>query len=112
MYIKNRTETKYIILLPTKTKANTGFKEIDRRDRDRGAVMCGAHYIIKQDGMVETGRELDKRGHRRRKFNDRAVYIDIVGKDKEFTKAQYAVAPDIIDELRDLYPKAEVLDFT
>lgn len=114
MYIKNRTETKYIILIPTKTKPeeDLGFADIDRRDRNKGAAMCGCHYIIKRDGMVETGRELDTRGHRRRTYNDTAVYVDLVGKEDNFTQAQMEVLPDIVNELEDLYPRAKILNFT
>jgi N-acetyl-anhydromuramyl-L-alanine amidase AmpD len=114
MFIKNRIRTDYIIILPTKTNPDEdiGFKELDRRDRNKGAVMCGSHYIIKRDGMVETSREVDQRGNRRRKYNATAVFVDIVGKDENFTQAQLEALPDIEDELRDLYPPAELLDLT
>lgn len=114
MFIKNRIRTDFIIFLSTRTKPDEdiGLKELDRRDRNKGCAMIGSHYILRQDGMVETGRELDKRGHRRRNYNDRAVYVDIVGEDGTFTDAQLEVLPDIEDELRDLYPQAEILDFT
>ena len=112
MFIKNRTKTNNIIVLTTKTEAkeDIGVRELDRLHRDKGCVMVGFHYIIKRDGMVETGRELDKLGHHRRKYNRDSVYVALVGKDDNLTDEQAVSLDEILEELKDLYPEAEVLE--
>lgn len=114
MFIKNRETTNRIVVLTTQTAADEdiGFRELDRKHRNRGSVMCGFHYIIKRDGMVETGRELDKHGHHRRKYNRDSVYVAMVGKDINLTEEQAVSLEEILAELRDLYPSAQVLDLT
>ena len=111
MFIKDRIKTYNIIILSSGTEPNEdiGAAELDRRDRDKGCVMIGCHYIIRRDGMVETGRELDKLGHYKRKYNKDSVYVCLIGKEGNFTESQKLVLEDIKDELRDLYPRAQVL---
>lgn len=114
MFIKNRNKTNNIIFLASQTEANEdiGVSELDRKHRDKGCVMVGYHYIIRRDGMVETGRELDKLGHHRRTYNRDSVYVCLIGKGGNFTKEQLEAVQEIEAELTDLYPKAEIIDLT
>ena len=110
MFIKNRINTRNIVIFPSRTKADQdiGASEIDRKDRDKGCAMIGCHYVIRRDGMVETGRELDKMGHYKRRYNKDSVYVCVVGESGNYTEAQKVVLDDIEDELKDLYPRAEI----
>ncbi len=114
MFIKERINTNNIIILASKTppNENIGADELDRQHRNRGCMMIGYHYVIRRDGLVETGRELDKRGHFRQKYNKDSVYVCLIGKEDNFTEEQLEAMVEITDELRDLYPKATALDFT
>lgn len=114
MFIKKRIRTNHIVILSSQTgpEEDIGVFELDRKHRDKGCLMVGYHYIIRRDGMVETGRELDRLGHHRRKYNKDSVYVCLIGKDGNFTEEQLAVLPDIEDELKDLYPSADVIDMT
>jgi N-acetylmuramoyl-L-alanine amidase len=114
MFIKQRTQTKHIVVLSTQTKPeeDIGVKEIDRLHRDKGCMTIGYHYVIKRDGMIETGRELDRLGHHSRRYNRDSVYVCLVGTDGNFTNEQLASLTEIEAELTDLYPKAEIIDLT
>lgn len=114
MYIKKRNKTDYIIYIPTKTEEHEDLTahDIDRRDRTNGAISMGSHYLVRRDGMIETGRELDQLGNRRRKYNHCSVFVDLVGMGDNFTKEQLLSLEELSEELKDLYPQATELDFT
>ena len=114
MYIKDRIKTKHMIVYDSKTspQKDIGAAEIDRRDRDRGCVMIGAHYVIRRSGMIETGRELDKLGNCKRRYNKDSVYVLLIGKDGDFTQEQLQSLATIRGEIQELYPEAVALDFT
>lgn len=44
----------------TKEGMDFGVKDIDRWHRERGWDGCGYHYIIKLDGEIEVGRDINK----------------------------------------------------
>lgn len=118
MHIKNRKETKYIVIHAADTYASMdiGAEEIDRWHRSRGFFRIGYHYVIRRDGTVETGRELDQMGAHVRGHNKHSVGVCMVGgkaknggPEDNFTPEQFVVLADIVDELRDLYPNATVV---
>ena len=114
MFIKNRISTNNIVFLASRTEPeeDLGVVEFDIRHRDKGCVMVGYHYVIKRDGMIETGRELDKRGHHRRRYNKDSVYVCVVGADANFTPQQLSSVQTLEAELVDMYPEAQIVDLT
>lgn len=48
----------YIVLTSTETKANTecGVKALDKKMRDVSYPCCPYHYVVRQNGIIETGR--------------------------------------------------------
>jgi N-acetylmuramoyl-L-alanine amidase len=114
MFIMKRLRTDNIVILATDTPPQTdiGVKEIERMHRDKGCACIGYHYVIKRDGMIETGRELERRGHHSRRYNRDSVYVCLVGTDGNFTDEQLASLVEIETELTDLYPEAEIIDLT
>ncbi len=116
MYIKKRIKTQRIVIVPyplAKGVKDAGLAEIDRDHRNKGRMMCGFHYIIRLDGMIEPARELEQRGNYRRKYNHDSVYVCLVGDEKTFTKEQLASLDEVVeDELLDLWPDAEVINLT
>ena len=55
-----------------------GFEEVNRWHKARGWRMCGYHYIIRLDGEIERGRELNEQGAHTKGHN-KAVGICYVG---------------------------------
>jgi len=58
------SEINYIVWHVSATEADQdiGFDEIDKMHRDRGWSGCGYHFIIRLNGTLELGRNLDRRG--------------------------------------------------
>ena len=56
-----RKETKYIVVCCSNTPVNNdwGSREMDIEGRKEGLLECGFHKIIKRDGTVEDGRDID-----------------------------------------------------
>ena len=76
-----RKETKEIISPLCGYKAQHGHRcrDIDRWHRERGWLKIGYHYVIKRDGTVETGRELEEVGAHAKGHNAISVGICMVG---------------------------------
>jgi len=57
-------EINYIVWHVSATEENIdiGFEEIDKMHRARGWNGCGYHFIIRINGVLEIGRNLDRRG--------------------------------------------------
>lgn len=68
----------------------------------------GYHFLIRLDGVIETGRAIDERGAHVSGFNDRALGIALVGRDR-FTAVQWQSLEQLVDELIQIYPTADVL---
>ena len=69
-------------------------KTIDRWHRERGWDCIGYHYVILEDGTIEDGRPLSKRGAHCLRHND-YVGICLIGIDK-FTDEQYNSLEELI----------------
>ncbi len=112
MYTRERLKTKRLVLLSTGTEddEDIGVAELDRKHRNKGCLSIGFHYVIRRDGMVETGRPLTTFGNYRRDYNEDSVYVCLVGKVGNFTKEQALVWPDIKDEILDMWPGLEIID--
>jgi hypothetical protein len=89
------------------------------KDIKNGYLSPCFHYFIEPDGNVECGRELEVFAGGLKKHNKHSVIVKWSGgKDKRLkrladnmTAEQVAVIPDIIDELRELFPEAEVISY-
>lgn len=93
-----------------------GAQEIRRWHRERGWFDIGYHYVIRRDGVLETGRKDTRPGAHVRGFNHRSLGICLVGGvDKKqnpqdnYTDEQYETLGRILTELSQRHPDAEVL---
>lgn len=102
-----------------------GVEEIRRwHVEDRGWKDVGYHYIIRRDGTLENGRDLDgdgdvleEVGAHAMGFNAHSVGICLVGgksrktkgPDFNFTKAQMIKLHALVSILRDMFPGIEVI---
>lgn len=107
MTTKNRNETNYIVVhcSATPNGREHDAADIDRWHRERGWLMIGYHYVIKLDGTVETGRDVDVIGAHVKGHNAESVGICMIGTD-EYTSEQYQSLYKLIKELQNRYPKA------
>lgn len=119
--MKQREETKYIVVMSTGTypEENITSGQAYMKDIKNGFLGPCFHYFIEPDGNVECGRELEEFAAGLKRHNKHSVIIKWSGgKDKRLkrladnmTAAQEAVLPEIVDELRDMFPDAEVISY-
>ena len=77
----SRESTEYIMIHCAATRADMdiGAADIDRWHRQRGWRKIGYHYVIRRNGEVETGRDMDAVGAHCKGMNDKSVSICLVG---------------------------------
>lgn len=119
MLMKQREETKYIVVMSTGTFPDLKLtaRQAEVKDTKNGFLNPCFHYFVEDDGNVETGRELEVFAGGLKRHNKHSVVIKWSGgKDKRLKKlvnnpnvAQRAVLPELIDECRELFPEAEVI---
>lgn len=68
----------------------------------KGWKGCGYHYVIRQNGRVETGRTLEEIGAHARGFNKESVGICLTGK-YNFSVAQFKSCNSVIRNLLEIY---------
>lgn len=109
---------KYLVVhcSATQAKADIGAKEIDRWHRERGFAKIGYHFVIRRNGKVEKGRELNEIGAHVEGHNSESLGICIVGgltpagkPEDNFTDEQYHALAVLIQDLRKTFTKATVL---
>lgn len=113
-----RKSTDFIIIhcAATKPSMDVGAKEIDRWHRERGWLGIGYHFVIRRDGKVETGRQIDAPGAHAEGYNAKSVGVCLVGGINEkgrpecnFTEAQWASLSSLVRSLKETYPSAKVI---
>ncbi|APU03042.1 amidase [Pectobacterium phage PP81] len=114
---KARKETRHLIIhcAATKPSMNIGVREIRQWHKERGFLDVGYHFIIKRDGTIEEGRDVDQIGAHTVGQNDTSVGICLVGgiNDKgapeaNFTPIQMSVLRGLLENLKGRYPQASV----
>lgn len=105
----DRTSTEYIFW---HTSASTGnldvsADQIDDMHKAKGWSEIGYHYVVRQDGSIEDGRELDAVGAHAKGLNAKSVGICFSGHGDEadFSEAQYEAGLELT---RTLMAKYEV----
>ena len=107
-----------IIVHCSATKAGQDFTaaDIDRWHRERGFNGIGYHYVIRLDGRLEKGREIDLAGAHCKGWNERSVGIRYIGGLDENghpadtrTNAQKRVLYQVIMDLQRQYAILQVL---
>jgi N-acetylmuramoyl-L-alanine amidase len=114
---KARTATNFIVVhcSASPPKVNADAAMIDRWHRQKGWACIGYHFVIKRDGTVEEGRELDRIGAHANGHNADSVGIclsggvDDTGKSvNNFTPEQFASLKTLLLTLREKYPQAVI----
>lgn len=118
MIRKSSRDITHIVVHCTATKEGYSFsaRDIDRWHRDIGWAEIGYNYVIKLDGTIEEGRDVDKVPSHVKGHNAKSIGIVYVGgldenmKPKDTrTPAQKSSLIVLIARLRILYPKAIIL---
>lgn len=96
-----------------------GAKDIDRWHRERGFTRIGYHYVIRRDGTLETGRPVEEVGAHAVGHNADSIGICMAGgvsqpgpngkPENNYTPAQWATLKRIVGELRQRFPKTDIL---
>ncbi len=107
---KKREATDFIVVHCTATPPDMdiGADDIDRWHKERGWLGIGYHSVIRRDGTVEDGRDIDTMGAHVRGFNATSVGIALVGTE-DFTGAQFSSLRNLINDILELYPTAKIL---
>lgn len=114
---KKRAKTDFIAVhcSATSEKQNIGAADINKWHRAKGWACIGYHYVIKRDGTVETGRDVEVVGAHVQGYNERSVGICMVGgvsaddinkAVNNFTPEQFKSLKTLLTELKKKYPKA------
>ena len=116
---KKRAETNFIVVhcSATSSKMNIGANEIDKWHRAKGWACIGYHYVIRRDGSVEEGRDVEVIGAHVSGHNADTVGICMVGgvnaddvnkAENNFTEAQFTSLKSLLTILMLKYPNAKI----
>lgn len=116
---KKRERTDYLVVhcSATSDKQDIGAADIDKWHRAKGWTCIGYHFVIRRDGRVEEGRDVEVIGAHVQGFNEFSVGICMVGgvdadnpnkAENNFTEAQFDTLKDLLLKLKEKYPKAKI----
>lgn len=116
---KKREKTDYLVVhcSATTDKMDIGAADIDKWHRAQGWACIGYHYVIRRNGLVETGRDESVVGAHVQGHNENSIGICMVGgvdandvnkAINNFTPAQFAALKQLLLQLRKKYPKAVI----
>jgi len=112
---RSTTEKIVIHCADTYEVMDIGAAEINQWHLDRGWNGIGYHFVIRRDGEVEVGRDIDEVGAHAKGYNQESIGICMVGgrgvdgkPEDNFTDNQWESLEDLVDILEETYPDAEV----
>lgn len=114
---KERKETKHVIIhcAATKPSMDVGVREIRQWHKERGFLDVGYHFIIRRNGTIEDGRDVNQVGAHTVGQNETSVGVCLVGgvDDKlqpqaNFTPQQMATLRKLLGELKVKFPESVV----
>lgn len=114
--MRHRTDFIVVHCSATPPGLDIGRLEIDQWHKDLGWSGIGYHYVIRRDGTLEKGRNIDAVGAHVKYYNKRSVGICLVGgvdgvggkAENNFTQEQFRMLKNVINDCLDLYPNAIV----
>jgi N-acetylmuramoyl-L-alanine amidase len=118
MLVKSKREIKYIVIHCTATKEGYSFnvKDINRWHKGLGWSEIGYNYVVKLDGTLEFGRNVDKVPSHVKGYNSNSIGVVYIGgldenmKSKDTrTNLQKIELIRLLKKLKALYPNAKIL---
>lgn len=117
--IKKRSKpTKFIVVhcAATQNLSKFDWKTIDQMHRARGFSMIGYHFVIKKDGTIQKGRDLNSIGAHAVGHNSESVGVCLIGGVNQkgesvdnFTDSQKESLGKLLDYLSIEYPEATIV---
>jgi hypothetical protein len=113
--MKTRDETKFIAVHCTATRPtlDIGVKEIDQWHKTLGWRGCGYHDVIRRNGALEFGRDINEVGAHVAGYNSISIGVCLVGgvdsmnkPENNFTDAQFKTLVRVLRFYKALFPKA------
>lgn len=115
---KKRTATDYIVIHCSATgEQDFGAADIDKWHRKNGWACIGYHYVIRRNGEVEEGRDVQVIGAHVSGHNENSIGICMVGgvdsndhtkAKNNFTEAQFISLKSLLTVLKLQYPNAKI----
>ena len=118
MKLKTRTSTEFLVIHASATQPtqDIGVREIDQWHRKRGFVKVGYHYVIRRNGALEEGRDVDAIGAHVEGFNSVSVGICLVGginakgkAENNYSRDQWTTLRSLLKALIAKYPEARIV---
>lgn len=117
MAIRKSTDLIVIHCAATRPHMDWGAKEIDREHKRRGWAKIGYHYVIRRNGVLETGRKDNEVGAHAEGHNSNSVAVcwvggvndDTLGPEDNRTDEQKKTLVSVIQFLKARYPNAKVV---
>lgn len=112
------SDVKYIVIHCSATYENIPYDVEDIRDthKKRGFRDIGYHFVIKLDGTVQKGRDIDEVGAHVKGYNSHSIGVCYIGGLDSNGKAKDTRTPEqkqslkkLVDVLSIIYPNAEIL---
>lgn len=114
----DRKKTDYIVIhcSATRPEMNIGVNEIDQWHKDRGFSMIGYADVIRRNGTIEQGRDINAVGAHVKGYNDISVGICLVGgvdkknrAENNFTSEQFKALKSLLRFYKVKFPKAMII---
>ncbi len=100
----------------TPSHLDIGAADIDRWHRERGFRKIGYHFVIRLNGVLETGRDLKEPGAHARGYNRNSIGICYVGGLNEAgypsdtrTEAQKTTLTSLVKAFHNIWPSAKIV---
>lgn len=110
---RKSTDTIFVHCSATKPTMDIGVREIRQWHKEQGWLDVGYHFVIRRDGTIEEGRDIDAVGSHVKDHNHNSVGICLVGgvdaSNKfaaNFTPSQMHSLRTLLDDLKVKYPNA------
>jgi len=105
-----RLATDFIVIHCSLTpdSRDIGLEEIKEKHKKKGYKEIGHHFIIRRNGLIETGRELTLTGCHAEGYNKNSISICLIG-EKHFEELQFEGLKDLIQLLFRLVPDAKII---
>lgn len=105
--VSRRIDTIIVHCAATPPSMDIGVREIRKWHQGRGWRDIGYHYVIRRDGTLESGRDLDEPGAHAKGYNADSVGVCLVGgvdemgkPDANFTFAQYKTLHSLLARMK------------
>lgn len=112
---RKSTDALFVHCSATKPTMDIGVREIRQWHKEQGWLDVGYHFVIRRDGTVEEGRDIEAVGSHVKDHNHNSLGICLVGGVDEsnkfkanFTPSQIRSLRTLLDGLKVKYPSAAI----